>query len=177
MKERKKTGIAFNTELIRTILPPRLICLFLQENNRFLIFSTNGSQVALLFGFAPIGRPRYLNGILSRRQLRKVDAEAINSEETFTPNNPLLKKFTLRPEAISNPLRIAFKAQRFEIDASPIHNVSSAYCKCEMTTSPLPKEKPLKIPKSTALRITPLKPSTTSKKRKGANGSPCLSPL
>jgi hypothetical protein len=65
-KERKKIKIAFNTELINTILPSRLICLFRQESNRFLRSSKRGSHVKGLFALAPIGRPRYLNGKASQ---------------------------------------------------------------------------------------------------------------
>jgi hypothetical protein len=91
------------------------------------MFSNNGSQVVLLFGFASIGRPRYLNGITPSLQLRNVDVVAIKFDDTLTPINPLFQKFTLSPDVISNPLRIAFRAQRFETEASPMHNVSSAY--------------------------------------------------
>jgi hypothetical protein len=45
----------------------------------------------------------------------------MNIGETFTPIRPLFQKLTLRPEAISNPLRIAFRDQRLLTDASPIH--------------------------------------------------------
>jgi hypothetical protein len=124
-----------------------------------------------------MGRPRYLNGSTSSLQFRKVLAIPKNIGETLTPIIPLFQKFTLRLDAISNPLRIALRAQMFSTEASPIHSVSFAYWRCEITTGFLPTEKPLKISKSTAFLITPLNPSTTNKKRNGARGSPCLRPL
>ncbi|MCI73174.1 hypothetical protein A2U01_0094438, partial [Trifolium medium] len=61
----------------------------------------------------------------------------MNALSTFTPNNLLLEKLTLRPEISSNHLNIAFIDQRFSTQASPIKRVSSAYWRCETTTSEL----------------------------------------
>jgi hypothetical protein len=38
-----------------------------------------------LFGFAPIGRPRYLKGMTPILQLKKVHADSKKEEVTFTP--------------------------------------------------------------------------------------------
>ncbi|MCI28577.1 hypothetical protein A2U01_0049778, partial [Trifolium medium] len=58
-----------------------------------------------------------------------------------------------------------------------MNNVSSAYCKCEMETSPSFTTNGLKNPNSTALVIREPSPSTTNKNKNGAKGSPCFSPL
>jgi hypothetical protein len=91
-----------------------------------------GSHVAKALGLPPTTNPRYLKGVTPIRQLRKSEAIWRKSLEMLMPTRQLLKKFTLRPEVISNPRKIAFKAQRLPIEASPIHNVSSAYCKIEI---------------------------------------------
>jgi len=58
-----------------------------------------------------------------------------------------------------------------------MQRVSSAYCKWEITKLLPPKSKPLNKFAATAFLIKPLKPSATNKNKKGASGSPCLSPL
>jgi hypothetical protein len=113
----------FNTELIRTNLPPKLICLWPYEFNFLQRLVTNGSQVVILLRFAPTSSPRYLKGTLPWILL----VISMKLSHTFIPIRQLFEKFTLRPEAISKPLRIAFKVQRFSTEASPIQSVSSAY--------------------------------------------------
>jgi hypothetical protein len=103
IKERKKIGIAFNTKLISTILPPRLMCFFRQERSRFLRCSKRGSHVEGLFGLAPIGRPRYLNGSEPSLQLRKLQVISKKVDGTLIPIRPLFQKLTLSPEANSKP--------------------------------------------------------------------------
>jgi hypothetical protein len=120
-------GTELSTELINTNLPPKLICLFFQENNLLRIFSTIGSQVDILLGWAPTGRPRYVKGTTPHMQFRKLQADSINSLLTFTPIRQLFQNFTFKPEASSKPLKIAFKVQRLSTEASPIQRASSAY--------------------------------------------------
>jgi hypothetical protein len=127
INERKKIGIAFNTVLISTILPPRLMYLFRQERSRFLRCSKRGTHVEGLLGLAPIGRPRYLNGSDPSLQFRKLQAISKKVDGTLIPIRPLFQKLTLSPEANSKPRRIALSVQRLLTEASPIHNVSSAY--------------------------------------------------
>jgi hypothetical protein len=109
MNEREYIGTELRTELISTILPPKLICLFPHKFNFLRRLKITGSHVEILLGFAPTGSPRYLKGRLPLMQLRKEHATSIKVSLTLTPTRQLFKKLTLRPEANSKPLRIAFK--------------------------------------------------------------------
>jgi hypothetical protein len=129
-------GIAFKTEFNKVIRPPRLMNLFAQPPNRLRIEAIKGSHVASLRVLAPTGRPKYLKGTPPILQFRKTEARRMKLSETLTPKMLLFQKFTLSPETISKSLKIAFKHHKFSTVASPIHRVSSAYCKCEITTPP-----------------------------------------
>ncbi|KAK2437667.1 hypothetical protein QL285_022533 [Trifolium repens] len=117
-------------------------------------------------GFAPTGSPRYLNGTNPRLQLRKEQPLCKNSSETLTPKRQLFQKLIFNPETISKPRRIALRVHKFSTDASPIQRVSSAYCKCETITLPLPTTNPLNKFTSTVLRIAPPRPSATKRNKK-----------
>jgi hypothetical protein len=51
-------GIKFNTELRRTISPPKLTYLFPQESSLFLNCFNKSSQVEIFQRFAPTGNPK-----------------------------------------------------------------------------------------------------------------------
>ena len=138
--------------------------------------SIKGSQVDILLGLAPTGNPKYLKDNLPSLQFKKLQANSINSLLTFTPINELLKKLIFNPDAISKPLRSDFIAQRFSTVAFPMQSVSSVYCKWDTTNPFPPNANPSNKFRFTAFFIKPLKPSATNKNKKGARGSPCLSP-
>jgi hypothetical protein len=98
-----------------------------QDPNLLFKVSNIGCHIENDLGFAPTGKPRYLKDKYPIRQLRKPDAISRNSSDTFTPIIQLFQKFTFNPDVISNPLKTALIAHKLSTDASPIHNVSSAY--------------------------------------------------
>ena len=55
--------------------------------------------------------------------------------------------------------------------------VSSAYCRMLISTPFLPTRSPLYLFTFNAFLIRPVKPSATILNKRGANGSPCLSPF
>ena len=88
-----------------------------------------------------------------------------------------LWKLILRSEASSNPLRIVFRVTTLLKESLQKNKVSSANCKILNSTSFLPILRPDSRLAFTACLTSPVNPSATTKKRKGASGSPCLNPL
>ncbi|KAK2448807.1 hypothetical protein QL285_008054 [Trifolium repens] len=118
-----------------------------------------------------------MNGIFPSLQFKNFEATHINESSNLTPKSLLLAKFTFNPDINSNHLRITFTHHKFSTHASPTKRVSSAYCRCDTATPEFFITKGLKKPRATALFIRSPSPSTTKRKRKSANGSPCFKPL
>lgn len=99
----------------------------------------------------------------------------LSTSRSSTPIVPhiLLEKFNLSPQASSEHLNILLLTSTFWIDTCAIKIVSSAYWR--RLTSTFPHIYPLKIFFKVVILIISLKPSATILKRKGVNGSLCLS--
>ena len=90
------------------------------------------------FMVCPIGCPKYFKGRLLSPHPKNSQAISINSLETFIQIKQLFKKFTFRPDAASNPCKIAFNVQRLPTVAFHMQIISSAYCKCDITNPSSP---------------------------------------
>ena len=160
-------GIDDRTDLSKQILPANKTNMPFQLPNLFLT----------LLWQPPTGIPKYLNGVFITSQLRIVAKQKLDVFSTPTPPILLFKKFSLRPEANSKQFRITLMLKTLLRLALQKNKVSSTYCSIFTLTFLLLISTLSTKSFSTAILETPASPSTTIRKRNGANGSPCLRPL
>lgn len=68
----------------------------------------NGCHVNLLLGFAPISKPRYLNGVLPSLKFKTFEASSNKRYAMFIPTKRLLWKLTFINDINSNNKRFSF---------------------------------------------------------------------
>jgi hypothetical protein len=92
-----------------------------------------GCHVLILLGFAPIGRPRYLNGSSHCLHIGILLALVKKHSSTFTPTRLLFRKLTKTP--IQSFLGLLYENEDSAETVHPQKTISSANCNKETSIS------------------------------------------
>jgi len=134
-------------------------------------------QNYFFLGLPPIGIPMYSKGISTFSQFNIVDTFCMNSLFRPTPLTLVLEKFTLSPNTNSKLFKITFITFIFWTWASEKKRISSVNCNNLTFILFLPTITPTYRFLLITCLTNPARPSTTTRNRNGAKGSPYLKPL